>query len=465
MFAFECGSLPYAVGLVSLISSGFLADDILHGGPHHPMQPLLSRRTLRHAAGLASGTALAQALPLLVTPVLSRLYSPTDFGRFGVFSAVLLGLSLVVSGRYEIGIPLPKEDRDASALMLTSLVISFISTLLLLIVGISFSLFAPDAMGFAAGTMVLGSLFAGVLSAAAMQSLSYWFTRTARFGLVARARVIQGVVAAVGSLALGWADLVSFGLIVALAASFVLAALYLTVAFVRSDLASLHGLSFEHLNSVAREYREFPLVNMTHAALDAAKDSVSLLIFSALFGVAAVGQLTQALRILRAPTTLVGQAVAQVYFPKASSRVAEHASIQSMTRRTLAVVLAISVPIYLVFLLFGPWLFPLVLGPEWTLAGEFARLLSPWLALALAVSSLSLLPVVRRRQPTALAINVLDLTARLIGILAGAQIGGATGAVAGIAAGGLVIGVFQLGWYVRLSSDVVGTTEGARSLP
>ena len=36
-----------------------------------------------------SGTAAAQAIGFALTPVISRLYSPSDFGIFGSFDAVL----------------------------------------------------------------------------------------------------------------------------------------------------------------------------------------------------------------------------------------------------------------------------------------------------------------------------------------------------------------------------------------
>ena len=48
------------------------------------LQLPLVRNTLK----LSSSSALLMLLPLIVTPILSRLYTPADYGDWGVFSSV-----------------------------------------------------------------------------------------------------------------------------------------------------------------------------------------------------------------------------------------------------------------------------------------------------------------------------------------------------------------------------------------
>ena len=67
----------------------------------------------RNVLTLMTGTTLAQAIPIAISPILTRLYSPEDFGTFGLYMAIVAIASVLVTGRYELAILLPKRDRDA----------------------------------------------------------------------------------------------------------------------------------------------------------------------------------------------------------------------------------------------------------------------------------------------------------------------------------------------------------------
>lgn len=420
----------------------------------------------RNVMQLATGTAVAQLAPLLVMPVLSRLYSPEQFGEFGIFSAVLLGLSLVASGRYEIAVPIPGSNRTAFDLVALSVIISVVFSALLMMAGlVSLTPFGSSVVSILNVRQIAVLLLpVGVLSASLMQSCSYWLTRQGRFGLVARARSIHGLVTAASGVALG-ASGASAGLLISLLVGTVAGAAVLAASVLATDRSRIRAVSADGLRTALKDYRAFPLLNGGNAMMDAVRESGTLVVFGMLFGSAATGFLSQTLRILRAPMSLVGQAVAQVYFPAVGKAQAQGRRIRSLTAHTMKSVLAISVPLYLIVLLFGPRLFGLVLGEQWTTSGEYARILSPWLALVLVLSSLSLLPVVRNVQHKAFGLNAIETIARFVGLVAGGRLGGPLGAVTGIAVAGLATGAVQLAWYWRLSGhawmpgSVQGTVE------
>ena len=63
----------------------------------------------RNVITLMTGTGLAQAIPIAISPILTRLYSPEDFGTFGLYMAIVTIASVLVTGRYELAILLPKN--------------------------------------------------------------------------------------------------------------------------------------------------------------------------------------------------------------------------------------------------------------------------------------------------------------------------------------------------------------------
>ena len=76
---------------------------------------------VRATLTLLAGGALAQAVPLLLGPWLSRLYTPEAWGAFATFMALATNLAVVACGRFEMALPLAKDDTEAQGLMALSL--------------------------------------------------------------------------------------------------------------------------------------------------------------------------------------------------------------------------------------------------------------------------------------------------------------------------------------------------------
>ncbi|MDP4274087.1 MAG: hypothetical protein Q8907_07400, partial [Bacteroidota bacterium] len=75
----------------------------------------------RNIITLFSGNVVAQIIPLLAYPVLTRLYQPSDFGTLALFTSIVGILSVMATGRYELSVILPKRDEDAAGLLVLSL--------------------------------------------------------------------------------------------------------------------------------------------------------------------------------------------------------------------------------------------------------------------------------------------------------------------------------------------------------
>ena len=92
---------------------------------------------LAHTLTLMTGTTIAQGLIIASAPILTRLYSPEDFGVMGVFIALSSIIAIVACGRYENAILLPKEDEDAANVLALAILIALgISLLILLMVAL-----------------------------------------------------------------------------------------------------------------------------------------------------------------------------------------------------------------------------------------------------------------------------------------------------------------------------------------
>jgi len=87
---------------------------------------------------LMTGTTIAQAIPIAFTPILTRLYTPKDFGVLGLFVAITSILSVIANGRYELAIMLPEKDIDAINIVALGAIISTALSVVILIIVLLF---------------------------------------------------------------------------------------------------------------------------------------------------------------------------------------------------------------------------------------------------------------------------------------------------------------------------------------
>ena len=79
---------------------------------------------------LMTGSTLSQAIPIAVSPILTRLYKPEDFGLYAIFVAIITIIGTIASGRYELAIILPKKEEDAINIFGLGILITIFMTVL-----------------------------------------------------------------------------------------------------------------------------------------------------------------------------------------------------------------------------------------------------------------------------------------------------------------------------------------------
>ena len=83
---------------------------------------------------LLLGSGISHLIPILCAPILTRLYSPDNFGQFGLYLSLIGLFSLISSGCYHLAIVLPEKDEDADTLKTISLLFSIIFCIFLYII-------------------------------------------------------------------------------------------------------------------------------------------------------------------------------------------------------------------------------------------------------------------------------------------------------------------------------------------
>ena len=397
--------------------------------------PSPSRATsglLRATFTLLMGGALAQLVPLLLGPVLARLFTPQAFGVFTTFSTVAATVAVVACGRYEFALPMARDEDEAAVLLALCVRIG------LLVLVLSVPLAALLNM---TGHLPLPWLLPlAVAAAGALQLLIMWSNRAQRFRALAISRVLQYGGAALLQVALGvalWGAArqpagaeAAWALVIAPVISGVLAALVLVQPAPAGGWRALlparaHPGMQQAMRQVAVKFRDFPLLNTPHAFLGALQDALAVAMLVAFSGHAAAGFWGLGLRYLKAPATLVGSAVSQALYPRLAG--AQPADAQRAVRQIMALLGAVALGLMLVLMVAGPWLFRLVFGAAWQEAGELARALAPYIAVHFVAAPLAVVTMAWKAQRWALLLSIVGQIVFLIALMLGLKFGGLIG--------------------------------------
>jgi lipopolysaccharide exporter len=371
----------------------------------------------RQIAILGGATAAAQALIVLLSPLLTRLYGPREFGVFGMFTAGVLIFNTVDSARYEIAIPLPQEEEKAEQLLVLCCVLVFVTGTLLELAVHFWGTKACALLQVPVLASFLWLLPASMVAAGLVEAFSYFAIRKQAFRAVAQSRLAQSAVQNVVQCTLGITGIGAIGLLLGDTLSRIAAAI--TMANGAGLGRHLRWFTAAELRQRATEYFQFPRLNAPATLLNIVALQLPFLAVPFFFGMEKAGSYFLAYRVLFLPSTLVGSAVGNVFFSETAAAEKKGAGIEGVTTRISLGLMAMFLPLYVALAFAGNPVFQLVFGPKWGSAGLYARLLTPAAFSAAIASPLSTVLVVKNRLGQSLALTVLDLSARCLAIAMG----------------------------------------------
>lgn len=326
---------------------------------------------------LAAGATGARGLALLSIPLLTRLYTPEQFGVFGLFSSVLLLLVPLATFRYMTALPLPRTDRAAFAVLALAFVLLGGFSLVLLVVALLAG--APLLTEFGLGELVPYALLipVGVFFASVFETLSMWATRARAYRVIAMTQIWQAIGGEGSKILLGVLAVGPIGLIGGYILGQITGLRNIITRFWTVFRALLPRLSVRQMRIVAYRYRGFPINRMPAQFLLALGMQAPLLLTARYFDAATTGQLALAMLAFALPFALVGQATSRVYFGEMAKLGAQNADeILIRMRQVMPTLGLMALPVSAVLFLYAEPLAAFVLGTDWAQAGRFIAFLA-----------------------------------------------------------------------------------------
>ena len=328
------------------------------------------------------GTGLAQAIPFLATPVLTRLYTQDDFARYTSFFAVASILAVAAGGRYFLAIVLPKKQEDANRLFNLS---NYISILYALMLALIFQILYWTDINRSEEIIYFVPLY--VLLSGFWMSLVHISVRDKSFRINAYAKIYQATGYIVTAIGLGLIKLSSFGLVLAKTMGIFGSSIFL---YKRLQLGSF-SWQWRTYREVALRYVEFPKYSVAPALLNTLTAQAFILFLTEFYTTEDLGYYGLTYMVLSAPLGLIGTSYRDVFYQRITELIKQERLKESLLffKRSAGFLFITGFLIANLLYFFGPQLFGLVFGEDWTRSGEFAAILSFSFMVKLIASPLS----------------------------------------------------------------------------
>jgi O-antigen/teichoic acid export membrane protein len=379
---------------------------------------LQSSEFLRHMLILVTGTGLAQIIPLIASPLISRLYSPEEYGLFALYTSIVAVGATIVTFRYEQVIVLMKTASEAihMAVLAFSATVACLLLLLLggLLIGKELFLSLIHAQALAPYFYLI---LLGIFSAALYQILVYCLNREKKYKHIAFGKIVQMGTLTATQIIMGIKGLDGLGLIIANIISNISISLVLLWGAIKKT-AQLPVISLHTLKKLAGEYKKFPFYNVPGDTINALAANLHIILLLSYFGQDIAGIISFASLFFLAPLALLATSFSQVFYQKIAT-IESRDELLRIYKNGIKHLL----PISLLFIFVG-WLIPtkaitLLFGSKWENITIYLPILALWFGTQFIGSSLSTIYIRMQKLGLLLSLSIMHIILIYVAIYGG----------------------------------------------
>ncbi|MCB9211132.1 MAG: oligosaccharide flippase family protein [Ignavibacteriales bacterium] len=349
---------------------------------------IFSNKYYKNILILAGGSSIGQVILLVVSPILTRLYTVDDFGLLAVYSSIIGILGIIVALKFDLALMIPDNDKDAVILLFLAISgVLLVSTIFGLVTWI-FRIQIEQLLKIPNFSNYIWLIPIGLIGSGIYLTLNYWAIRKKSYTIISRTKIAQGLSAASSQVGFGLVSTGPLGLIIGsiFGSS---AGVWSLSKLIKKENLDINKISVSNIVKVAKRYKDFPLISVPGALLNNSGVHVPVFFLTIIFDPVVTGLYSLADRVIRSPLSIIGKATQEAYLGEFSDILRlKPSSLLNLFKDTSRQLFYISIAPILGAFIFGPIAFKYIFGENWQIAGEYVRILSPMLLFRFITSPL-----------------------------------------------------------------------------
>ena len=329
---------------------------------------------------LFTGTSIAQTIPLITSPILTRLYTPEAFGVFSLYVTLVSILVFVATGRYDLALMLPKKDENAINVLGFSVFLVLNTSLVLWIIIIFFNrqitnLFKTPEISIWLYFLPLSILFFGLF-----HILGSWLNRQKKYVALASSNVTMKIGAESAKVGLGLSQKIktifSNGLVVGSIFGQILSSTILILHFIKHEHRRFKFINLKKMINHAKLYRKFPTYNVPFSLISAFYQGFLIISFTSFGHLEAAGYFGFVKAGMLLPITFLSTSLGRVFFKEATTHFSTP-RLEDIAVKLFTGIVRFLTPAFIFFIFWAPDIFKYVFGQNWLEAGIYASIFAP----------------------------------------------------------------------------------------
>ncbi|CDZ94627.1 lipopolysaccharide biosynthesis protein [Pseudomonas saudiphocaensis] len=332
---------------------------------------------LKNMSVLALGSFVGKVASVVLVPIITRIYGPESLGVLTVYLATLMVITPFASFRYSIALPLIRSD----SLAINLATLAACCTLLAAVIVFCFLFFVFKILKIPGSDSVFVDswwlLLLSFLLLGFYELFTGWAIRKKEFKLISYSSALPTILGDSAKVLLGLLGASHMGLLAGQLLKHALSALYLAKLFFGAWNKHKVSITFRRLVFLSRRFSDYPIFRLPSQFVLLLSMQLPIFFCASRYGADVAGQLGLALMTLALPVALFGQTTSQAYYAEIAKLGATRlAEIREITKSLIVRLFILSLFPFFTLLFGGPYLFKIVYGDEWRLAGVAGSALS-----------------------------------------------------------------------------------------
>lgn len=367
------------------------------------METRIKTSFLKSITALVSGSIVAQLIAIIVSPIMTRLYTPSDIGVFTFIITIVNMFSPVINGRYDIAIVTEPTKKNIFPLMRLSLRICLIFTF---VISIGSSVYFMKSKENSVYSYAVIFILILLISRGVTNILIAYNNRNKEYKLMTSVYVIRSLVQNVGFVLFGVFKFGVFGLLFSQVAGIMLSIKRQSSSF-KSQFNSFKKSSFQDELDVAKKHKNQLLYSTPAIFVNNFSYSSLNLFVGSLFNTSVLGYYSMSYRLLGLPLNIISNNVSKIFIEEASREYDVSKSFTKTLKKTTIILVIMAIPMVLCMYFFIPPIFEIVFGKNWSITGKYVRILSPMFGIRFIVTAIAPGLTVARKQGMDLILQLL----------------------------------------------------------
>jgi O-antigen/teichoic acid export membrane protein len=405
----------------------------------------------RNLFKVLSSASIAQVIPILIYPILTRIFHAEQFGLLALYQGICAILIIPATGRYEFALMIPEKDEDSWNLLGFGLFLGGCVSTILLIISFLFANPLAKMLGNLSIAPWLPLISLSVFMTVIYIFFTFWANRKKEYSIIAGYTIYQSSVVSVGKLGMGSAGFINGGLIAGVIIGQFISSIWIAYKVIRKYSEFLAKLSWTKMFAQSKRFSNFPKFRMLHALTNNFSGNLPIFILTSYFSPVFAGYWSLAFSVVYKPMSLFTGSLMQVFSQRMIERANNGDSIHKHVKEVIIKMILLGMAPFILIGIAAPWIFAWIFGSEWYTAGKYLQVMIPWLFTLYLAAPFSFIADLAGKQGIQFLLAFANLILRLIALAIGIATHNIMLALILLTIGGVATNLYYLFWYLKLS--------------